>query len=313
MNSTITLQPNSVRFDLSDGTVAQYKRETLFMKEKDDVISIFNNNIPVLTENVSNIVPTFATGEEFIAWWAINIGSTNGDNIFDIGNNPQTFAVMRNSGMEDSWKLFNGITDIDNPDIWNAPPSAAETLNIISDSTEDSPTGTGLRSLIVIGVGTDGEVVFEFVSLNGTTAVTTTIPFLRVNLILPAEVGSLSFNQGVIRFTNQTGTELNRMLAKTNSLSYGLLACPKGYVAKIKLVNTAVVGTDIIVCQIGKRNYLPAGPHTVLAEFVMGGPIEFETTLQQFEEIVVLCKSTGSATSTQVTATFETRGFLIPV
>lgn len=60
-------------------------------------------------------------------------------------------------------------------------PTSVSVLEVVSDSAQDSGAGTGARSLHIEGVDVSGNYLSQAVSLNGTTAVTVSAPFLRVH------------------------------------------------------------------------------------------------------------------------------------
>ena len=71
-------------------------------------------------------------------------------------------------------------------DIWNAGGvleylSSAETMDIVSSSANDTAAGTGARTIEVAGVDNDCNPVYEIVTMNGGTEVTTVNAFYRVN------------------------------------------------------------------------------------------------------------------------------------
>lgn len=113
------------------------------------------------------------------------------------------------------WNKFGHNPDIDSAaseTIWAAGGThqrmtSADTLDIVSSSANDdgSPAGTGVNSVVIYGVDGSWNEVIEVVTLNGTTAVTTTNSFLGVNRVAVFLAGSGEVNAGNITVTDTTG------------------------------------------------------------------------------------------------------------
>lgn len=82
-------------------------------------------------------------------------------------------------------------------------------LDISSSSTSDdgSPAGTGARTVTVDGTDTNGAVISETVTMDGTTTVSTSAEFLGVNRVVVATAGSNTTNVGNITVVNNTSGE----------------------------------------------------------------------------------------------------------
>lgn len=77
-------------------------------------------------------------------------------------------------------------------------PASAQTLNIVSTSTSDTLLGTGARSIRIAGLDDNYDPFFEDIDLDGTTPVTTSNRFFRVNNSFITAAGADNFNQGEI-------------------------------------------------------------------------------------------------------------------
>jgi hypothetical protein len=86
-------------------------------------------------------------------------------------------------------------------------PTAAQTLNCVSTSTNDvNTTGTGAWQLKLTG-GLDtnfDEIADETLNLNGTTNVTTSNSYIRLPRMVIIAAGSLGYNEGEITCTQST-------------------------------------------------------------------------------------------------------------
>lgn len=82
--------------------------------------------------------------------------------------------------------------------------AAATTLSVASTSVNDTyPEGTGARQITIPGLNTNYEPISETVNLNGTTPVTTTQSFLRVQPFPQVvSAGSLKSNAGTISISS---------------------------------------------------------------------------------------------------------------
>jgi hypothetical protein len=99
-------------------------------------------------------------------------------------------------------------------DLWNGGglytgfpvTGSAETLSIVSSSTDDDSAGTGARTLKIHGLNSDYEEINETVTLDGTTPVTTVATFWRVFYAEVLTAGSGGFNAGTITANHSTTT-----------------------------------------------------------------------------------------------------------
>jgi hypothetical protein len=154
-------------------------------------------------------------------------------------------------------------TDIDSADgfedVWEplATPnitylSSAETMDIVSTSLADSDSGgvnpqsTGARTVRVEGTDSSGNYDFEDVTMDGTTAVTTTKTFLRVNFMTVLTCGTGGENAGNITATATTaGTIQDEMDAGeglSQSSHHTVPADRTGYIYKVELNAAKLTG-----------------------------------------------------------------------
>ncbi len=77
-------------------------------------------------------------------------------------------------------------------------PASAMIMAISSTSTDDASGGTGLQTILISGLDEDYNEISEFKLMNGTTKVTTTASFLRINRLIGLSSGSGGFNVGNI-------------------------------------------------------------------------------------------------------------------
>lgn len=99
--------------------------------------------------------------------------------------------------------------------------TTAEIMKIASTSTDDDgdPIGTGLRTLIIIGVDNDGAAIQEVITMNGTTDVLTTKSYLRVNFLVGLKTGSVGWNVGDITATASAAATVQTQMGATEGIS----------------------------------------------------------------------------------------------
>lgn len=99
--------------------------------------------------------------------------------------------------------------------------TGAETMKIVSTSTDDDgdPVGTGLRTLRVDGVNGSGAAISETITMDGTTDVTTSNSYLRVNFLTGLTVGSVGWNVGSITATATVAGTIQCEMDETEGLS----------------------------------------------------------------------------------------------
>lgn len=75
-------------------------------------------------------------------------------------------------------------------------PAAASVMTLSSTSALDTNGGTGARTVLVTGLDSNWVEIAETVTLNGTTGVSTTQSFFRVNRLDVVSAGTAKTNQG---------------------------------------------------------------------------------------------------------------------
>lgn len=119
-----------------------------------------------------------------------------------------------------SFLRFGRNTDVDAAsaaeDVWNGGGlytghpnitlNQAETVTVVSSSTNDASAGTGMRSIRLEGIGSSGSYQTEDLSMNGTNAVTSTKTWYRVFRGVGLTAGSGGVNAGTITCRHSTTT-----------------------------------------------------------------------------------------------------------
>jgi len=105
-----------------------------------------------------------------------------------------------NDTLVDMW--YNGTAT---PTLYVFPSSAIQ-FNVISSSAQDGVGGTGIRTLIIEGLDANYAEISETITMNGTTNVTTTKSYLRINACYAVTAGSSESAVGTITIKNTAGT-----------------------------------------------------------------------------------------------------------
>ena len=140
----------------------------------------------------------------------------------------------------------NPDCDIDSTpeDIWSVgglytgfPTSGFETLNIVSTSVNNTSAGTGARTVYIQGLDSDFNEISETVSLNGTTPVTTSNFYSRINEAYVLTAGTTGSNEGEIsaQYTIAT-TQFFEIPLGLNNLLFAGYTVPNGKKIMIKSI-----------------------------------------------------------------------------
>lgn len=120
---------------------------------------------------------------------------------------------------------FNATVGTTEAVIWDAGGNyifldAAETLDIVSDDSQDTDGGNGAHDVIIYGLDNDFNEITEIINLNGLTPVTTVNSYIRtyrahiLNSGNPSPVGD--GNLGTIKFTASTTATLQAQMEPEN-------------------------------------------------------------------------------------------------
>lgn len=136
------------------------------------------------------------------------------------GRNPNISTV---SDPEDVWEgggLYTGQPN----------NFTAETIEVFSDSANDTSAGTGLRTLQLIGLGPNFESQTEDVTLNGLTVVETTKTWQRMPRMRGLTAGSNEANEGTItaRASGTTSVVFATMAPGSNRTAICAFTVPLG-------------------------------------------------------------------------------------
>ena len=132
--------------------------------------------------------------------------------------------------------------------IWegsNAYPfmSSADQLEVLSSDTDDTSAGTGARTVELQGLDSSWNLLTETVTMNGTSAVTTTGSFLRIFRAKVVTAGSSGRNEGTITIRDQDTSTTRALITngatdgngQTLMAVYTIPAGKTGYVININV------------------------------------------------------------------------------
>lgn len=144
-----------------------------------------------------------------------------------------------------------------------AVATVADTVNVVSTSALDDEGSTGCEKGTISGLGNDGRILTETITLNGTTAVTSNAEFYRVNEFICTQSNNgtnTSFNAGVITVSH-TSTPANVFtktpIATNNArvCAYTIPANKHGFLRYVKVVvsrkNSATMRGSLWVREFG--------------------------------------------------------------
>jgi sugar (pentulose or hexulose) kinase len=98
-------------------------------------------------------------------------------------------------------------------------PSSALTMNVVSSAVGDTAV-----TILIIGLNADYEIIQETLTLNGTTTVTTTNQYYRINDVITTVGNAL----GDVTVSNG-GTTYAKILAGTGRNQASIYTVPKGH------------------------------------------------------------------------------------
>jgi hypothetical protein len=131
--------------------------------------------------------------------------------------------------------------------IWegsNAYPwqTVADQLEVLSSSANDTSAGTGARTVELQGLDSSWNLLSETVTMNGTTAVTTTGSFLRIFRARVVTAGSNLINAGDITIRDQDTSTTRAIITNSPGKSMGqtlmaIYTVPAGKTAYVININ----------------------------------------------------------------------------
>lgn len=115
-------------------------------------------------------------------------------------------------------------------------PTTAQSMEIVSTSTNDTSAGTGARTVQVYGLDTNWALQDETVTMNGTTAVALANTYIRTFRAIVLTAGSTETNEGNISIQvsggGTVGADIRAADGQTQQAIYTVPANTTGYFLK---------------------------------------------------------------------------------
>jgi hypothetical protein len=146
-------------------------------------------------------------------------------------------------------------------------PATAQTMNVKSSSASDNSTAR----VLISGLDTNWNALTETVALNGTTVVTTTNSFLRINSVIMTAAGTgQTSNVGTITVKNTANTVTYAQMTATLGRTFmSLYSVPVGYTFYVNNINQysgdGNGGSAYINYRAVSTNNFPTNPVTITA------------------------------------------------
>lgn len=138
-------------------------------------------------------------------------------------------------------------------------PTVAGNISISSTSAADATTNSGVRTVTVIGLDSDYNIIQEEVTLSGTNTVSSSLEYLRVNLAQAETAGNSNKNMGDI-VGSVSGNPIFQISAGDGISHDGFYTVPSGSTAFLDTFEVSVgqnkaVDASLYIKQFGKPQY----------------------------------------------------------
>ena len=180
--------------------------------------------------NVNTTGSTTPLSAEIDFYLAVAKGDFTGySNVSKFGYNP----TVGSGNYESIWEGSNAYP-------WM---STDDQLEVLSSDTDDTSAGTGARTVELQGLDSSWNVLTETVTMNGTSAVTTTGSFLRIFRARVVTAGSSGRNEGTITIRDQDTSTTRALITngatdgngQTLMAVYTIPAGKTGYIININI------------------------------------------------------------------------------
>jgi len=180
--------------------------------------------------NVNTTGSTTPSSAEIDFYLAVAKGDFTGySNVSKFGYNP----TVGSGNYESIWEGSNAYP-------WM---SAADQLEVLSSDADDTSAGTGARTVELQGLDSSWNILTETVTMNGTSAVTTTGSFLRIFRARVVTAGSSGRNEGTITIRDQDTSTTRALITngatdgngQTLMAVYTIPAGKTGYIININV------------------------------------------------------------------------------
>lgn len=161
---------------------------------------------------------------------------------------------------------------------------SAETLDIVSDSANDTNGGTGAHRVFIDGIDSNYDRITETINLNGLTAVSTANSYRFINYISVDFSGTNKSNVGTITATfNTTGNIGGQLLPNRGTTTQAMYQIPRNFEGCLQCVfyNVVKVAGGSAPNITFNINVLDVDKNTIYQEF----PLRVDTNINNDREL----------------------------
>lgn len=284
MSVAITNVGNMIKIDTGDGKSQYFENYSIPSILQIDPVSLLvtalNGSIALFQKPLSEVSINGSVPANLAAFEAAVSALVHGfifnkiDPFVAIG-----FATTPTSNVRRIVALGNN-SDVDTAapeDIWSGGGlypwmTTATSLEVVSDSANDTAAGTGARGVLINGLLGTYEESAQIVALNGLTPVAIPAQLLRIQTSAPTTAGSFGTNQGNITIRDAGGGTTRAIIPA----GYGITrqsqyTVPLGYTLQIVsfllCINRATAATDATIATYSKT---ATGPYRLPLEISIG-------------------------------------------
>jgi hypothetical protein len=192
------------------------------------------------------------------------------------------------------------------------PPATAATVSIASTSTDDDgnpTTNTGAHTILIKGLNSSYQEIQEIVTLNGTTTVTSTNLFLRINSLEVLTTGSGGTNAGNIwvgtglNTAGKFATNYATITATLGRSLDGYYTVPAGknlHITNISCSASLSAANDSVFFILQQRINSPARPYQTLLNVVNFGTVVTDLVIPGGSDLQVIAQALNAGHSAGV-------------
>ena len=156
---------------------------------------------------------------------------------------------------------------------------SAETVDVVSTDADDTAAGSGARTVAITGLDANWDLQNDTLTMNGTTAVTTTTTWFRVFRLKVLTSGASDENEGTIT-VNHTTTTANVFINVAPNVGQSQVAAytvPRGFTAYITSIDANISRGGTNSADFYLRTRKPGESFQTLANFSSG--TTYQTTI----------------------------------
>ena len=171
-------------------------------------------------------------GMKFDPWRGRMVFDDSGGGNIIVGNSGGILCQGTLNSPANNCPTYQFVSSVPNQSLYF--PTSAETLSVVSTSSEDATGSTGIHSVLISGLSGAGASQSETLSLTGTTPAISVLSYLRVNTINSTSVGSNFGARGTITFINTTSLVLMEQInINKNRIESCKISIPSGSMYQI--------------------------------------------------------------------------------